>query len=253
MTRKKIAEYVYTGKPCKNGHIGPRYKNGNCVECLLNREREKQLDPLFAEKKRDREASRYNADIEKSRETQRKRRYLQKDEINERLKKKYATNEAYREERIEQVKKYRLLNPEAVRLSLRGYHEKNREDRNQKSRSYRLRNIDKVLKDGRIFSRNHYLINKEYYWLKKQKRRAVCLRASPAWADVEVMTQVKKDAKTATNALGIQFSVDHMVPLRGVDSQGQHIVCGLNWEGNMQVIPLSSNKSKGNRHWENMP
>ena len=60
MTRQKIAEYVYTGRPCKNGHIGPRYKTSrNCVQCLLERERLKQSDPSFAEAKRIRENNRY--------------------------------------------------------------------------------------------------------------------------------------------------------------------------------------------------
>src|SRR3546814_20694242 len=72
--RKKRAEYVFNGRPCKYGHVGPRYKNGNCVTCLLERESEKQKDEQFAESKRQREKDRHWSDVEISRKPLRVRR-----------------------------------------------------------------------------------------------------------------------------------------------------------------------------------
>jgi hypothetical protein len=38
MARRLGLHSFTTGKPCKNGHVGPRYtKNGKCVECLSQR------------------------------------------------------------------------------------------------------------------------------------------------------------------------------------------------------------------------
>jgi len=65
--------------------------------------------------------------------------------------------------------------------------------------------------------------------------------------------QLKKAAAEASVLFGEPFSVDHIVPLKGVNKEGTHVVSGLNWEGNMRLISLSENKSKGNRFWENMP
>lgn len=42
------------------------------------------------------------------------------------------------------------------------------------------------------------------------------------------------------------LSVDHIVPLQGVDKQGNHIVCGLNVAWNLQGISVEKNQKKGN-------
>lgn len=64
MARARHALYKYTGKPCKNGHTGPRYSNGNCVECLLIRESEKyRTDPAFKTTKKSVEADRYRNNV----------------------------------------------------------------------------------------------------------------------------------------------------------------------------------------------
>ena len=38
------AEFYFTGKPCKNGHIVPRHTSGNCPECLKDAHKRRQTD-----------------------------------------------------------------------------------------------------------------------------------------------------------------------------------------------------------------
>ena len=38
------AEFYFTGKPCKNGHIVPRHTSGNCPECLKGAHVRRQID-----------------------------------------------------------------------------------------------------------------------------------------------------------------------------------------------------------------
>ncbi len=37
---KKVgSKYYFTGDPCRNGHLSPRYRDGNCIQCGRDRNR----------------------------------------------------------------------------------------------------------------------------------------------------------------------------------------------------------------------
>lgn len=71
-------------------------------------------------------------------------------------------------------------------------------------------------------------------------RRAYKLRAMPAWADIEAIRLVYLAAQRKTRLTGIQYHVDHIVPLKG------KTVCGLHCESNLRVIKASENVRKSN-------
>ena len=73
------------------------------------------------------------------------------------------------------------------------------------------------------------------------RRRAKSLRATPSWANKFFIDEIYRLAALRTKVTGIEWEVDHIIPLRNP------LVCGLHWEGNMQVIPASQNNLKGNR------
>lgn len=87
------------------------------------------------------------------------------------------------------------------------------------------------------------------YWVDQiknctcsRKRRSIVLRlATPKWADPLKMAQMYRRRDELTLLTGITHHVDHIVPLQG------RLVCGLNWEGNMQVITASDNLEKSNK------
>ena len=79
------------------------------------------------------------------------------------------------------------------------------------------------------------------------KRRAARVQATPAWADPVAMKQYYLIAEFLTRELGIPFSVDHVVPLKG------ETVCGLHAHTNLAILPLAWNVKKGNRTWPGKP
>lgn len=71
--------------------------------------------------------------------------------------------------------------------------------------------------------------------------------ATPKWANKEKIAFEYELASWCTKVMGVQYEVDHIVPINS------KIVCGLHNEFNLMVIPAMANQSKGNRHWPDMP
>lgn len=71
--------------------------------------------------------------------------------------------------------------------------------------------------------------------------------ATPPWADIKKMRAIYKIAQTLSASTGVEYHVDHIVPLTS------DIVCGLHNEFNLQVLPAVDNLKKHNRHWPDMP
>jgi len=82
--------------------------------------------------------------------------------------------------------------------------------------------------------------NLAYCAHKSQLHRTSKLKAAPEWADKELMKDMYMEAKYH------KMEVDHIVPLKS------KMVCGLHWEGNLQLLSANSNRAKSNSYWEGM-
>lgn len=80
----------------------------------------------------------------------------------------------------------------------------------------------------------------------EQKRKAMKLRAVPAWANMDIITTIYKIAGAYRKA-GFDVQVDHIVPLLSP------LVCGLHTEQNLQLLWAHDNLTKSNRVWPDMP
>lgn len=64
----------------------------------------------------------------------------------------------------------------------------------------------------------------------------------PKWANTKEIRKIYNQCKKLRKQ-GINVEVDHIVPLLNP------YVCGLNWEGNLQIIPAKRNNFKSNHIW----
>lgn len=86
--------------------------------------------------------------------------------------------------------------------------------------------------------------NLSYYAAKRAQRRAAQLERTPAWVTHSDMEGMYTLARKLTELTGVQMEVDHIIPLQGVEVSGLHTPC------NLQILPMSANRRKGNRYNE---
>ena len=138
--------------------------------------------------------------------------------------KEYARK--YAERKNAQMKIWRQENKERCAETQRNWNEKNKEKRNELSKNWRLR--------------NRAAMN-----ALKMKRHADILQRTPKWLTVDDFWLIQEAyalAKLRTALTGIDWQVDHVVPLRGRNVSGLHVPT------NLRVVPASENRKKGNRY-----
>jgi len=143
----------------------------------------------------------------------------------------------HKETRREKLCLWRAKNPDKVRAQRRRCRQAHGDKLNQRWREWRLRNLDRE----RSRSREAKVRKRAHYTALERARREQQRLATPRWAKKETILQIYEEAVRR----GLQ--VDHIVPLRSP------IVCGLHWEGNLQMLTAAENASKKNSWWPNMP
>lgn len=130
-----------------------------------------------------------------------------------------------------------LKSPEKCRATQAAWRAANPERKNASDLRWTERNRQKTRERARTYIANF----PERHAARQGRRRANKLQATPAWADLEAIAAIYRQAREMTLSSGIQHHVDHFYPLNG------RLVCGLHHEANLQVIPWVDNLKKGNR------
>jgi hypothetical protein len=117
------------------------------------------------------------------------------------------------------------------------YYQDNKEEHRKKQQIWRENNQER----NRYLKARHKRENRGAYNAHSAKRRAQKLQATPAWADQDAIKAIYAEAQRLQETLGIEFHIDHIVPLQG------ELVCGLHVESNLQVIPAILNLKKSNK------
>lgn len=215
--RERGIKYYFTGKACKHGHVAERFvPNGTCTECIrLNdaKYRQKNADKL----------------------SERKAKYYQKN--SEEIRTKQAK---YRHENADKV---RANDRNWYKLRVDGMRENDPElyqKKAEENRAYRARfRIENPGYDARYKQENRDKVSANL-----AKRRAAKIQRLPKWFDEFdqlVMAEAASLARRREIATGIDWHVDHMIPLLAIEASGLHCA------NNLQVIPGVMNLKKLNR------
>lgn len=128
-----------------------------------------------------------------------------------------------KEKKNANARAYRKINGDKVRALEKKYYENNKEIK---------RNRDKI----------RYQNNKAYYFLKTYLRRnKMKQQQTPAWADMDAINTIYKQATRKSQIEGRLYHVDHIIPLNNP------LVTGLHVPDNLQIILASENLSKSNQ------
>ena len=103
-------------------------------------------------------------------------------------------------------------------------------------RAYRKANLEKILQKERAYEK----LNLHKRLGKNRLRRARLQQASPAWVNKTAIYAIYAEAARLKKLTGINYHVDHIVPLRG------KTVCGLHVPWNLQILKAVDNIRKSN-------
>lgn len=135
---------------------------------------------------------------------------------------------------------YRTNNSEKIASRKAAYYVDNREKVAAKSAAWRAKNSKQIF--ARVAA--WHAANPQKIAAIQSRRRARKLSAVPVWAgemDNFCFEEAADLARLRQQATGIDWHVDHMIPLQARDA------CGLHCASNLQVIPARLNLKKFNK------
>lgn len=101
---------------------------------------------------------------------------------------------------------------------------------NNSRKLWKHKNKGKVKLQNKRYKQKH----KKELCCRENIRRALKIRATPKWANLDKIKQIYKNCPEG-------YHVDHIIPLKGKN------ICGLHIETNLQYLPASENIKKGNK------
>ena len=148
-----------------------------------------------------------------------------KEKIKEKAK---AWYEANKERKNAQTRAYYEANKEKHSNLMKAWYKKNKEEHAVRTKAWQQANKDK--RNATDAKRRSAELNRTPSWLTKED-----------WAEIE---DIYRMAKRRSEVEGIQYHVDHIIPLQGKNISGLHV------PSNLQILRARDNLSKGNRYGE---
>lgn len=152
-------------------------------------------------------------------------------------------------------KQYHIINKERNNANSISYYNNNKEKIAIKSKTYNNKHIEKRRITASTWNKNNPQRvadnNKTWNQLNSgkknaasNKREAAKLQRTPKWLTIEDFKQIEaiyRLSSTIQKITGIEYNVDHIIPLQGETVSGFHIV------SNLRIITAEENKKKGNK------
>lgn len=158
-----------------------------------------------------------------------------------------ANADVIRKQKKEHYSRHRGVLLERKKLS----YAQNSEQKRKYGRERYAQNKERILEKNKQYFASHpdyykqfRRNNPEKVNSKESKRKAAKLQRIPCWLtadDFWMIEQAYEICALRTKVTGIEWHVDHIIPLQGKK------VSGLHTPYNLQVIPASINTSKGNK------
>lgn len=148
-----------------------------------------------------------------------------------------ASYEKYKEARYKRQKEWNAQNIDKVL----GYKKKYRDENKAKIKEWFLLNKETKNKLSRAWKK----ANKAKVNAQTRKRQASQLQRTPKWLtghDYKVIEAKYAMAAWLSDVVGINYHVDHIIPLRGIK------VSGLHMPDNLSIIKAKDNMEKGNKY-----
>jgi 5-methylcytosine-specific restriction endonuclease McrA len=133
---------------------------------------------------------------------------------------------------------YRKANKERIAKDKARYVAENRDSVAAQKARWAAENRDRTLSNVKRWKSE----NKSRVLASNAKRRAAQLQRTPSWANDQLIAAYYKEAKRLEELTGIEFHVDHIIPLQG------ELVSGLHVETNLQLLTQHDNLRKGNHY-----
>lgn len=182
-------------------------------------------DPAYKARVREEKRKQRASNLDHFRERSRIRR--------KRHREKYAETEEYKTKAVKRTRAWREKYPDRVKAANEAWRAAHPGASIEGAKRYRERNPD---------ARRKYNEKRPgYEAAQAAKRRAQKRRATPTWADLSAIEALYRAAINKSRETGVQWDVDHIVPLKG------KFVCGLHVCANLQLLPSVENRSKSNR------
>ena len=138
------------------------------------------------------------------------------------------------EKLLSRNKKYQQENKEKVKNTNDKYRRAHRKEFRMYAATYRQKNPEKVKLNNERFNHAH----PRYSSAKSARYKAEKRNQTPLDADKDKIEEFYKEAHILTKKTGIQYHVDHIMPI----SKG-----GLHHQDNLQVITATENLKKSNK------
>lgn len=244
----------YTGIPCKHGHISPRKVcNCGCIACQEEYYQNNRKSIIKKQMKRN--SLRHG----KVREYQKQYR---KDNADKRAQYSKDYYQANREEQIKKSREHKAQNKEYYKEYNIQYYANNKEQILEYSRKYNKEHYQKNKEEinRKTLERYHNASSERIEQRKETKRkyresehgsgilnacgakrRCQKLNATPPWYEHEKVTKLYEESARLTRETGVQYNVDHIVPLQN------KLVSGLHCLANLQIITKEENLKKHNK------
>jgi 5-methylcytosine-specific restriction endonuclease McrA len=154
---------------------------------------------------------------------------------------------AYYEKNIEKKKAYDraryIAKKDEVKNRVKIYSNQNKEKICNYQKEYRKKNGAIIKERRKDYLAQYRIENRGFLAVKNRIRKEqLKLNQTPLWANLKEINVIYKQAKRRANIEGIQYHIDHIIPLNG------ELVSGLHVLENLQIILAKENLSKGNKY-----